>query len=675
MNPNVERIFAHVKDFQYISFDLFDTLIYRQSISYPDLLEISSRYALSLLGANCIGVDTKKFISDRFYLSKVLKGSVKYNTEEPPYELTLKGLFAGRAKESQIDQIVSKVIGFELFLEKTSLNVIPEMKVLLERLHHNGNHLVIISDMYFLQFQIEEILEKLSIKNYFKKIYVSASQKLTKQTGNLFLRVINDLKIDKKDIVHIGDNLTSDIEIPGKLGIKSVHFKHRCNVSKNATRFSPFRKIRSLEQLVEKLIGPIALSYFLEILFAYLYYRANKLFFLSRDATLFFSTFQELQRSNSWVKKYFGNIDFEELALNRSTSLLLGISGKECPLKEIAEYYFRKYRDKLTISDILKHLDLGDDIICKDLYEQEINQKNYLAVFKDLKKKFPNVEEQVLSKLKTKQQEVWTYLKQKGAIDNGTVIFADIGYSGTAGKNISDYLDRECHLDERQNTEIVVLLLASNRSRLKNANDTGRHVIIKRGKLFHKKNLHETLISNYCWLEIFFKDDARGPLKGYDENDTGLMPLFEKTPNIKKNHAKRFIKDYILREIQKPAVLRLITKKNREDFVLTTARIFKKPTKNLIEILKIFQQENNPFCQNTHPIIYETVWYKFPFHLKKIVREDYWLNGSLMYNGWGILITIYKPLFRINKRLKQFARKIVKVKNHLRKVIYAATSL
>ena len=397
----------------------------------------------------------QKFISDRFYLSKVLKGSVKYNTEEPPYDLTLKGLFAGRAKESQIDQIVSKVIGFELFLEKTSLNVIPEMKVLLERLHNNGNHLVIISDMYFLQFQIEEILEKLSIKNYFKKIYVSASEKLTKQTGNLFLRVINDLKIDKKDIAHIGDNLTSDIEIPGKIGIKSVHFKHRCNVSKKATRFSPFRKICSLEQLVEKLIGPIALSYFLEILFACRYYRANKLFFLSRDATLFFSTFQELQRTNSWVKKYFGNIDFEELALNRSTSLLLGISAKECPLKEIAEYYFRKYRGNLTISDILKHLDLGDDIICKDLYEQEINQKNYLTVFKDLKKKFPHFEEQVLTKLKTKQQQTWAYLKQKGAIDNGTVIFADIGYSGTAGKNISDYLDREGHLDERQNTEIV----------------------------------------------------------------------------------------------------------------------------------------------------------------------------------------------------------------------------
>ena len=154
-----------------------------------------------------------------------------------------------------------------------------------------------------------------------------------------------------------------------------------------------------------------------------------------------------------------------------------------------------------------------------------------------------------------------------------------------------------------------------------------------------------------------------------------LRPLFEKTPNIKENHAKRLLKDYILREIQKPDVLRLITEKNREDLVLTIARIFKKPSKNLIEILKNFRQENNPFCHDTHPVIYETVWYKFPFHLKKIVREDYWLNGSIMHNGWGILIPIYKPLFRINKRLKQFARKMVKIKNHLRKVIYAATSL
>jgi len=675
MNNTAERIFTRAKDFKYISFDLFDTLIFRQSISYPEILEISSKYALSLLGSDRFGCGTEKFISDRFYLSSLLKGSTQYNTEEPPYDLTLKGLLAGRVKESRIDQIVSKVMGFELFLEKSSLNVIPEMKAVLERLHQNGNHLIIISDMYFRQSQIEEILDKLSVKHFFKKIYVSASEKLTKQTGNLFLQVLEDLNIGKKDIVHIGDNLTSDIEIPGKLGIRTILFKHRFNVLKKTTRFSQYRKICSIEELVEKVIGPIALSYFLEILLACRYYRANKLFFLSRDATLFYNAFMELKKTDSWVKHYFGDIDVEELALNRPTSLLMGISSKESPLKEIADYYLRKYRGKLTISDILKHIDLGGGNICKDVYEQEINQKNYLNALENLKQKYPDIEEQVVDKLKEKQQQMWSYLKQKGAVGHGNVIFADIGYSGTAGKNISDYLDREGRLEEQQNTEIVVLLLASNRSRLKNANDTGRHVKIKRGVLFHKNNLHETLISNYCWLEIFFKDDTRGSLKGYDADEKGVWPLFDNTPNIKVNHAKWLLKGYILREIQKTDVLRLIIEKNREDLIHAVGRIFKKPSKNLIEILKDFRQENNPFSYGTHPVIYETIWYKLPFHLKKMVREDYWLNGSLIHNGWGFLIDIYKPLFKVNRRFKQSVRKMVEIKNRLRKIIYAATSL
>jgi len=187
--------------------------------------------------------------------------------------------------------------------------------------------------------------------------------------------------------------------------------------------------------------------------------------------------------------------------------------------------------------------------------------------------------------------------------------------------------------------------------------------------------LHETLISNYCWLEIFFKDDTRGSLKGYDADEKGVWPLFDNTPNIKENHAKWLLKGYILREIQKTDVLRLIIEKNKEDLIHAVGRIFKKPSKNLIEILKDFRQENNPFSYGTHPVIYETIWYKLPFHLKKMVREDYWLNGSLIHNGWGFLIDIYTPLFKINRRFKQSVRKIVKIKNRLRKAIYAATSL
>ena len=58
-------------------------------------------------------------------------------------------------------------------------------------------------------------------------VYVSSEFGLTKRSGNLFKKVLEEEKIEKTgSVLHIGDNLISDYIMPKHAGMKSFLYKH-----------------------------------------------------------------------------------------------------------------------------------------------------------------------------------------------------------------------------------------------------------------------------------------------------------------------------------------------------------------------------------------------------------------------------------------------------------------
>ncbi len=208
---NIENIKSSIKSVKVISFDLFDTLFYRPYLNPNDLfyhLEIEQK---------------RPFYADHRIISEK-------NTRilSPKEEITYDDIY------DNIDENFRDMKDKELSLEFNSLLLNKEIKDLYDYAKSLEKKLIFISDMYLPVRFIEKLLNKFDINDY-SALYVSSDLNLTKHRGNLFKKVISDLKCAPKDILHIGDSKKSDFIIPKKMGIKAVRYLSLNDSFKNSS--------------------------------------------------------------------------------------------------------------------------------------------------------------------------------------------------------------------------------------------------------------------------------------------------------------------------------------------------------------------------------------------------------------------------------------------------------
>ena len=98
---------------------------------------------------------------------------------------------------------------------------------IISELRKNNVKIIIATDMYLPKGFIERLLEKNKIK--YDYLYVSNDIQVRKSRGTMFKYIWNDLNINKKDLIHIGDNYRSDYLMPKLCGIKSIHYNNKVN--------------------------------------------------------------------------------------------------------------------------------------------------------------------------------------------------------------------------------------------------------------------------------------------------------------------------------------------------------------------------------------------------------------------------------------------------------------
>ncbi len=69
---------------------------------------------------------------------------------------------------------------------------------------------------------IDNVLEKFEIASLFEKVYLSCELGVIKSDPDFFVRVLEDLGVEKEDVVVIGDSMQSDILPAINFGIKAV---------------------------------------------------------------------------------------------------------------------------------------------------------------------------------------------------------------------------------------------------------------------------------------------------------------------------------------------------------------------------------------------------------------------------------------------------------------------
>lgn len=200
---------------EYISFDIFDTLIKRPLYFPTDIFELMQKRFDEVYSCNL------PFKNLRIDAEEGCRR--KYGYEKPGFQdVNLTEIYDFMSEAYDIpSEVANEMRMEEERIELELCTVRNSGKELYDIVQSVGKKVIITSDMYLEKACIEKLLKKNGYTNY-EKLYLSSEQRLTKNTGDLFKFVIKDLKVKPEMILHVGDTWTSDIEMPKKLGCKTL---------------------------------------------------------------------------------------------------------------------------------------------------------------------------------------------------------------------------------------------------------------------------------------------------------------------------------------------------------------------------------------------------------------------------------------------------------------------
>lgn len=469
------------KNIKVISFDVFDTLVMR-ILSPDDLYECIEKYLV-----NTKGEHFKDFAENRVRAERQLKNKSNSYTLDEIYSET---------KYSDEEQ--HELVKIEREFETNNIVVKPEGKWLYHEALETRKQIVCTSDMYLDSKTIQMILHNCGYDEI-AKIYVSCENGRTKRTGDLFSVVCKDLKIEYKELLHIGDSARSDFLMPIA---KGVHAKRLSK--KNETRTKP----EYYYQLGFSLFGVLVYEFCRWIHDQ----RNNKnLVFLAREGVFLSECYHEL-----FPEDQFEILYVSREAVSKGVALTALKNKNYRDIREILGFQKRE-----TVEKFIKRIGADKAEIENKLYSGKVKRtdfveeklEGFLQCFGD------NLLESVSEYNEVFQKYICQVLKEEN-------IFVDIGWKGSMQEMISQFLKKN-QMDYRISGLYMGIM------------DTNE----KKGYWFNDDNQICQYVLNFSGLlEILFMP-CHGTTKGYKINDDGtVVPILGESEFSKES--QKLIKEF-----------------------------------------------------------------------------------------------------------------------------------
>ncbi len=239
--------YCYLEQIEVLSFDVFDTLLLRNSkYELERYLEMSQQFHDYLISQ---GID--RFSIWDIYAARLTAFRTCYRTVKPNCtvrEGRLIDILTLMAKLLELElRFVDRLLKIELAYEVKNLRVNPVLDAFLQHPKMDDKKVIFVSDMYLSGEQIQYLVEKYHPEVAFFKTYSSADFGLTKSSGFLYEKVINDLGIARKAILHFGDNFHSDVYKAKESGLQAIHLPiPECELEIRAEKKQEF--LKSLEE-------------------------------------------------------------------------------------------------------------------------------------------------------------------------------------------------------------------------------------------------------------------------------------------------------------------------------------------------------------------------------------------------------------------------------------------
>lgn len=456
--PLPEELASELSKADVVSFDVFDTLLFRP-FSDPKTL-------FYLLGIE-FG------IADFRQLREEAEKEARMRTEKKDREVDIVDIYKILREWCHIP--VEDGVQKEIALEKKLCFANPYMKEVFEQVKKREKIVILLSDMYLTQDALREILSENGIYGY-DEILLSNEYHCNKANGQLFLQA-EKLCGEGKKFYHIGDNLHSDVEMAKKQGWKAYHYK---NVNQIGKYYRPNGMSPLSGSIYDGLVntwlygkmtkyslhyefgfccgGVLAVAYcqWLERLAEQ--NGIDRFWFVARDGDILYKLY----------KKYWGSISCEYIAFSRAASeqLIADDFMQEYINNAIkTEVYFapsetlniRQLFDSLGIGEmcsLLPYKGLSEESVCKKeiysllcqfLYQ---NKEAFDSCFSDARKG---------AKL---------YFEEKAA-GAKKICVVDVGWRGSSISYIKHLFEKKYRWD----IEVLGALLCSNEASYSDANE------------------------------------------------------------------------------------------------------------------------------------------------------------------------------------------------------------
>lgn len=199
----ISKLLKKISKYDVVSFDIFDTLIFRTVHKPSDVFGLVEKEINSF--------NYKKMRIDAENDARKIALGMEPNISEIYAQLKIENY--------------EKVLATELNIEQQVCICNPYMMDVMNTLVQNGKEVIIVSDMYLSSSFLKAMLERCGYRGKYK-VFVSNEYRASKYNGELYKILLRD-NLKGKKVIHIGDNRHSDYLMALKNGWQALLYKKK----------------------------------------------------------------------------------------------------------------------------------------------------------------------------------------------------------------------------------------------------------------------------------------------------------------------------------------------------------------------------------------------------------------------------------------------------------------
>ncbi|QFJ53755.1 HAD family hydrolase [Pseudobutyrivibrio xylanivorans] len=360
---SVDKFVEKLSKYDVVSFDIFDTLIFRPLSEPADLFY--------LIGCRLDFLNFKDLRARAEYEARLIRAERlrKQKKKFVDYEVDIDDIWNRMHDITGLDAARGKAIEEELEFDICYAN--PFMKQVFTRLQEMGKTIVITSDMYLTKDFLVKMLEKNGYAGY-ENIFVSNEYHKSKSDGRLYDVVKKKMGEDLR-YIHVGDNTHSDIAMAKAHGFDTLYYP---NVNRKTLLFRSYdmspiiggayrgivnnriysgadEKSTSMEYEYGYIYGGLFVMGYCSYIHEYAkLHNIDKLLFLSRDGDTIKQVYEMMYPDESDS----GRTEYAYWSRKAATVLTFELDKSDY----FRRFLYHKVNQKYKLSEILSSMELTD---------------------------------------------------------------------------------------------------------------------------------------------------------------------------------------------------------------------------------------------------------------------------------------------------------------------------